>query len=95
MYINFMTSKYITRSVGIYIVHKERLGLMLLSLCHYKCSSVIRLEHTLHIYIGDLTIDKVKMNAVIVWAIVKLLDNAPTLNTKQAPAKFSKIKNNM
>lgn len=66
---------------------------MLLSLCRYKCSSVVR--HYIYVCIGDLTIDKVKMNAVIVWAIVKLLDNAPTLNTKQAPAKFSKIKNNM
>ena len=36
-----------------------------------------------------LTIDRVKMIAVTVWATVRLPDIAPTQNTKQAPAKFS------
>ena len=43
----------------------------------------------------NLTIDKVKIIAVTVWATVKLPDNAPTLKTKHAPAKFSRIRNNM
>lgn len=42
-----------------------------------------------------LTMDKVKMIAVIVWATVRLPDSAPTLNTKQDPAKFSIINTSM